>query len=530
MAKKYGGRWEIIDGPALGHGGQGTVIRVKDSTGELDGEFALKRISDINRRDRFRREVEAIKRLTDPATRLAHPNVITLIDHSALDDANDADKQFLVMPIAHGGDLSAPGRLALYKDSIDAVLQVAKQLASALIAAHAAQIIHRDVKPKNVLFTGNGHETWLSDFGICLIREAPRLTETPEVMGPRAFMARELEDGGQLEVTPAADIYSLGKVIYYMLSGGVIVPRERVHEAQFSGLFDKGQRYRLLEILLQRMICPRDRRIQSAAEVLKELSQIEDWERNALLLPMSGSALAAVEELKRRSLETGRIAAENRQAHAQEAQALGILQQSVTGWLTAELEKVAATVSSDTITCEVREAGLPNGNFRVQTGQNSMYRALNGIELTFDDQHDPANRKHALQFFLCEHLGQVVTIQSGPRQKPPSLVSARDAEFGIVPICRQSLKHQNPAMAASLGYINRKDHVGTMRGRVEALPGARNRAHVVQRYRVERIAPSFLKDASVHAAFLGSEWPANEALVRDMLQEALDAFFEKINS
>ena len=529
MAKKYGGRWEIIDGPALGIGGQGTVFRVKDSTGELDGEFALKRIPDINRRDRFRREVEAIKRLTDPATRQAHPNVITLIDHSALDDANDADKQFLVMPIAHGSDLSAPGRFALYKDSIDAVLQVAKQLASALIAAHAAQIIHRDVKPKNVLFTGNGHETWLSDFGICLIRESPRLTETPEVMGGRAFMAPELEDGGRLEVTPAADIYSLGKVIYYMLSGGVIVPRERVHEAQFSGLFDKGQRYRLIEILLHRMICPRDRRIQSATEVLKELSQIEDWERNALLLPMSGSALAAVEELKRRSLETGRIAAENREARAQEAQALGTLQQSVTGWLTAELEKIAATVASDTITCEVREAGLPNGNFRVQTGQKSMYRALNGIELTFADHHDPANRKHALQFFLCEHIRQVVMIQSVPVQKPPSLVLPRDGEFGIVPIYRQSLKHQNPAMAASLGYINRKDHVGMMRGRVEA-PGARNWAPVVQRYRVERIAPSFLKDASVHAAFLGSEWPANEALIRDMLQEALDAFFEKINS
>jgi hypothetical protein len=106
-------------------------------------------------------------------------------------------------------------------------------------------------------------------------------------------------------------------------------------------------------------------------------------------------------------------------------------------------------------------------------------------------------------------------------------VSARDAQLGIVPIYRQSLKHQNPAMAASLGYINRKDHVGTMRGRAKALPG---RAPVVQRHRVERIAPSFLKDASVHAAFLSSEWPANEALVRDMLQEALDAFLEKVNS
>ncbi len=115
MAKKYGGRWEIIDGPRLGDGGQGTVFRVRDITGQLDGEFALKRVLDISRRDRFRRQVEAIKRLTDPETHQAHPNVISLIDHSALDEDQDTEKQFLVMPIAEGGDLSAPGRLSLYK-------------------------------------------------------------------------------------------------------------------------------------------------------------------------------------------------------------------------------------------------------------------------------------------------------------------------------------------------------------------------------------------------------------------------------
>jgi serine/threonine protein kinase len=196
VARLYGGRWQIIDGPELGHGGQGTVFRVKDITGEHQSEFALKRVPNATRHDRFRREIDAIKRLTDPATQRAHPNIISLIDHSALDDAGDSEKQFLVMPIARGGDLSEPGRLNLYTDSIDAVLLVAKQIASALQAAHAANIIHRDVKPKNILFTGNGHETWLSDFGICLIREAPRITETTEVVGPRAFMAPELEDGG----------------------------------------------------------------------------------------------------------------------------------------------------------------------------------------------------------------------------------------------------------------------------------------------------------------------------------------------
>lgn len=218
MAKKYGDRWQIVDAPPLGTGGQGTVYRVTDMTKQLDGEFALKRVPDINRTERFRREVEAIKRLTDPATHQAHPNVIPLIDHSALDETDDREKQFLVMPIAHGGDLDSLGRLQLYKGSIDSVLQVAKQVTAALVAAHDAKVIHRDVKPKNILFTGIGHEIWLSDFGICLIREAPRITETPAVMGPRGFMAPELEEGGQLDVSAAADIYSLGKVIYYMFS------------------------------------------------------------------------------------------------------------------------------------------------------------------------------------------------------------------------------------------------------------------------------------------------------------------------
>jgi serine/threonine protein kinase len=141
MAKKYGGRWQIVDSGPLGSGGQGTVFRVTDLTMQHEGELALKRIPDTNRRERFRREVEAIKQLT-------HPNVIPLIDHSALDETDNPEKQFLVMPIAHGGDLDSLGRLKLYKGSIDGVLQVAKQLTDALAAAHAAKIVHRDVNQR----------------------------------------------------------------------------------------------------------------------------------------------------------------------------------------------------------------------------------------------------------------------------------------------------------------------------------------------------------------------------------------------
>ena len=83
------------------------------------------------------------------------------------------------------------------------------------------------MKPANILFRRkNELECWLSDFGICLVLAEPRQTETSEVVGPRAFMAPEAEAGGPVDLKPSADVYSLGKVIFYMLSGGKVLPRE----------------------------------------------------------------------------------------------------------------------------------------------------------------------------------------------------------------------------------------------------------------------------------------------------------------
>jgi serine/threonine protein kinase len=226
--KIYGGRWKTGDG--LGEGGQSHVFRAVDTTNQLSGQFALKRVRNPERHERFSNEIEATKRLS-------HPNIIRLIDHSALADASEGEEQpFLVMPIAEGGDLSDPDRLSVYTGSVEAVLQVARQIASALKAAHDEGVIHRDIKPQNILFPGKSHNIWISDFGICLIRGNERSTETGEVVGPRGFMAPELENGGQLDVTPAADVYSLGKLIFYMFSGGIIVPRESVHDSRYDKL------------------------------------------------------------------------------------------------------------------------------------------------------------------------------------------------------------------------------------------------------------------------------------------------------
>ncbi len=248
MAKLYGGRWRVVSGD-LGEGGQSVILRVVDDYGEYNGEFALKRIRNPWRHQRFQNEITAIKRLE-------HPNIIKLIDHSALDDVNsNNDKQFLVMPIAEGKDLGKPSRYKLYSGALDSVLLVSITIAKALQVAHLANVIHRDIKPENILFTGDGHDLWIADFGICLLREQPRNTPDGEVVGPQNYMAPELEAGGNLEVTPAADIYSLGKVIYFMISGGIVIPRERLHEKRYSAILSAGEKTRRTGILLSQMIC-----------------------------------------------------------------------------------------------------------------------------------------------------------------------------------------------------------------------------------------------------------------------------------
>src|SRR5271155_4067745 len=106
MAKLYGNQWKIVEGSHVGQGGQGEVFKVIDVCGEHTDGFALKRIRNPKRQVRFENEIEAIGRLQ-------HPNIVPLVDHSALErTGGNARQPFLVMPLAKGGDLSAPERAA----------------------------------------------------------------------------------------------------------------------------------------------------------------------------------------------------------------------------------------------------------------------------------------------------------------------------------------------------------------------------------------------------------------------------------
>jgi hypothetical protein len=103
---------------------------------------------------------------------------------------------------------------------------------------HEHSLLHRDIKPANILLIGRVPK--LCDLGLCLFDGADRLTATDEAVGPRIFMAPELEGGHNPDVDARADVYSLGKVFYYLLTGGRVFPRERL----FVGRHSLEQAYR----------------------------------------------------------------------------------------------------------------------------------------------------------------------------------------------------------------------------------------------------------------------------------------------
>ena len=161
----------------------------------------------------------------------------------------------------------------------------------------------------------------------------------------------------------------------------------------------------------------------------------------------------------------------------------------------------------------------------------SMYHALNGVELTFEDANDPSNRSHALKFLLCEHAKAVVNMTVGNRAPLPAVKPVRDFELAVLPFYWQTLRHHHPNKPSAMGYISRKDKVGTIVGRIE-MPGigVRSARPQLQQRRVEPISASFYRDVTLHLPFRASEWPGNEEQLRELIKEAIDSFIARINS
>ncbi|GAA4067936.1 serine/threonine-protein kinase [Streptomyces shaanxiensis] len=193
----------------LGHGGMGTVWRAKDET--VDREVAVKepRVPDhLPERERAK-AYERMRREARAAARLDHPAVVNVHDVAVVDG-----RPWIVMELVQGRSLGS----ALQEGTLDArdAARIGLQVLGALEAAHAAGILHRDVKPDNVLL-GRHDRVVLTDFGIAQIEGETNLTDTGGFVGSPEYIAPERVLGQR--PGPSSDLWSLGVVLYATTEG-----------------------------------------------------------------------------------------------------------------------------------------------------------------------------------------------------------------------------------------------------------------------------------------------------------------------
>ncbi|HEY5041738.1 MAG TPA: serine/threonine-protein kinase [Verrucomicrobiae bacterium] len=218
MTKIYSERWKTI--ADLPEGGQAYVYKVVDIKGDGVTEYVLKRLKNPHRLDRFKKEYEALQKL-------GHPAIVRVIDFDF-----DTEKPFFVTEFCERGNLAQQEQLL--RAQLPIKIQTFLEICRGLQAAHDKGISHRDIKPENVFVRKDGSVA-LGDFGLSHDHtEGVRLTASSEPIGSRNYICPENEDGRADQVTHACDIYSLGKLLYWLLSGGNIFSREKFRESQYD--------------------------------------------------------------------------------------------------------------------------------------------------------------------------------------------------------------------------------------------------------------------------------------------------------
>jgi serine/threonine-protein kinase len=200
-------RYELEE--LVGTGGMSSVFRAHDR--QLERRVAIKILhehyaDDPEYLERFRREARAV-------AKLSHPNIVTVIDRG-----DDDGRQYIVFEHVDGENLKElvlrSGRL-----SVRRALELALSVADGLAFAHDRGLVHRDVKPQNVLLSSEG-EVKVTDFGIARsLHMEHGVTQTGTVLGTGEYLAPEQASGKP--VSPATDVYSLGVVLWELLAGDV---------------------------------------------------------------------------------------------------------------------------------------------------------------------------------------------------------------------------------------------------------------------------------------------------------------------
>lgn len=200
-------RYTVLD--FVDCGSMAQVYRAHDES--LDREVALKVLREAYASDK--EFVERFTREAKCAACLEHPNIVSVYDRGRLADGS----RYIAMEYVPGGSLA--DRIAEHGPlTVPEAAEIARQVASALEAAHARGIFHRDIKPHNILLTASG-EVKVADFGIARAAAASSLSHTDRVLGTARYMSPGQSMGKPSG--PLDDLYSLGVVLYEMLTGEV---------------------------------------------------------------------------------------------------------------------------------------------------------------------------------------------------------------------------------------------------------------------------------------------------------------------
>ena len=254
----------------IGAGGMSTVYRAYDVN--LERWVAIKLMhrdisSDPDQLERFRREARSVARLN-------HPHVVTVIDFG-----EDDGRPYIVLELIEGETLKQRIR-RLGRLPVGEAVAYAIEVGRALEAAHACRLVHRDVKPQNVLLDSEGRAK-VTDFGIARSLEVHGLTQTGRVLGTTDYVSPEQALGR--EVTEQSDVYSLGIVLYEMLVGEppfraesqVAVAMKHVQEPMPDVLIARPDVSSALAAVVDRATAKElENRSQSAAELVHDLEQV----------------------------------------------------------------------------------------------------------------------------------------------------------------------------------------------------------------------------------------------------------------
>jgi serine/threonine protein kinase len=278
MGRMYGDRYEIEE--KIGAGGMAIVYKAKDTL--LNRTVAIKVLREQFASDegfirRFRREAQS-------AASLSHQNIVSIFDVG-----KDGQEDYIVMEYVKGQTLKDIIRQQAPLP-VEKTINIVRQIGEALAHAHTNHIIHRDIKPQNILITTDGRAK-VTDFGIARAASAATLTHTGDIVGSVHYLSPEQAKGAQ--TNEQSDIYSLGIILYELITGKVpydgdtpitIALKHIQEEPELPGKVISGVSAELDAIIMKSLAKSVQDRYKSASEFLEDLDRLRTgqtivWER-----------------------------------------------------------------------------------------------------------------------------------------------------------------------------------------------------------------------------------------------------------